>query len=72
MKDLKEKARKLILNSSLRDFPVIYELYVLAFDLATDALADETEIVNIVRMSKDPQEAYEKVCYFLDLVEQQK
>lgn len=68
--EFKEKARKLIFNSNLRDFPVVFEMYVRSFGLHIDLDASMGEIVAIIRTSQDADTAYAMVCHYLDSLEQ--
>lgn len=67
--EFKEKARRHLFYSQLREFPVVFEMYVRSFKLEVDL--DETmgEIVSIIRTSEDAEVAYTMVCHFLDDLE---
>jgi hypothetical protein len=67
--EFKEKARKLLFNSQLRDFPVVFEMYTRSFGLTVDLDETMAQILAIVRTSKDASTAYEMVSHFLDGLE---
>lgn len=67
--DFKEKARRHLFNSSLREFPVVFEMYTRSFDLVVDLDASMSEIITIVRTSEDASAAYAEVCRYLDSLE---
>lgn len=69
MDDFKERARRLVFNSDLRDFPVIFEMYVMTFGLQLDIDKAMGDIITIIRNSNDAGTAYSKVCVFLDAAE---
>lgn len=65
----KEKCRKLIFNSDLRVFPVVFEMYVRTFDLRVNLDETMARIVSIIRTSQDASTAYELMSHFLDDLE---
>jgi len=67
--EFKEKARRLIFKSDLRDFPVIFELYVRTFDLPIKLDEDMGNIIHIIRTSENAEVAYTMVCHYLDGLE---
>jgi hypothetical protein len=69
MDELKEKARRLIYKSDLRDFPVIFEMYVRAFNLVVDLDTAMSQIVSIIRTSENADTAYTMVSHYLDSIE---
>lgn len=67
--DFKEKARKLLFNTELRNFPTMFEMYVRTFALTVDIDACMAEIISIIRTSEDVEVAYAMVCHYLDGLE---
>lgn len=68
-KDFNEKSRRLIYNSGLREFPVVFELYVRAFQVDTDLDAAMAEIVSIIRTSENSDVAWRLFNHYLDSIE---
>jgi hypothetical protein len=69
--DLKEKSRKLIFDSGLRQFPTIFELYVKAFNIeGLDLDIAMARIVEIIRTSENVEVAHTMVCHYLDSLEE--
>lgn len=69
--DFKERARELMFNSHLKDFPVVFELYVRAYFLNVDLDESMATIISIIRTSKDSSTAFELVNHHLDTMEEQ-
>lgn len=67
--EFKEKTRRLVFNCDLRDFPVIYEMYVRTFGLDVDLDVTMGEIISIIRTSENAPTAYTMVCHYLDSLE---
>lgn len=67
--EFKEKSRKLIFNSELRNFPIILEMYVRAFNVQVDLDVAMADIVRIIRTSESSEIAHALVCHYLDDVE---
>ena len=67
--EFKEKARRLIFDSELRNFPVVFELYARSFKLDTDRDEAMAKVLSIIRTSADFQVAYTMVCHYLDSLE---
>lgn len=67
--EFKEKSRKLIFNSDLRNFPVTFELYVRTFGLDLNLDQAMAEIVSIIRTSEDAEVAFTMLNHFLDAME---
>lgn len=68
--EFKEKTRRFLFNSHLKDFPVVFEMYIRSFGLeVADVDEASSQIVSIVRTSEDAPTAYELVCHFLDSLE---
>jgi hypothetical protein len=71
--EFKEKARRLLFNSNLKDFPIVFEMYVLSLGLSNINLdMCMGEILTIIRTSTDSGTAYTMVCHYLDELEQPK
>lgn len=69
MAEFKEKTRRLLFQSHLRDFPVVFEMYVRTFNLDVDLDKSMGEIISIIRTSADAETAYTMVCHYLDGIE---
>ena len=67
--EFKEKSRRLMFNSGLKNFPLIFEMYVRSFGLSVDFDSSMNEILDIIRTSRDAETAYTMVCHYLDGLE---
>lgn len=69
--ELKEKARKLLMSSRLTEFPTLFEMYVLAFELekTVDIEKEIHTIISIMRMEPDAFAAKEHLYQHLDELE---
>lgn len=70
MREFKEKARRHLFQCSLREFPVVFELYVRAFNLTVDLDEVMGDIVAIIRTSENAKTAYTMVSHHLDAIEE--
>lgn len=68
--EFKEKCRKLLFNSGLKQFPTLFEMYLRTFGLNVDLEQSMADIVAIIRSSIDADTAYTLVCHYLDELEE--
>lgn len=69
---LKEKARKHLFNTPVKDFPVVFEMYARAFNLHSnpgERIEQLHGIHEIIRSTPDSQMAYQKMCSWLSGLE---
>jgi hypothetical protein len=67
--EFKEKARRLLFNSGLKDSPVVFEMYLRSFGLKVDPDKELGQILAIIRASADANTAFTMVCHHLDSLE---
>lgn len=68
--EFKEKTRKLIFDSELRNFPTLFEMYVRTFHLdVVDLDKCMGEILSIITTSERVEVGYSMVCHYLDGLE---
>lgn len=67
--EFKEKTRRLLFNTELRNFPVVFEMYTRSFKLDVNADDAMGKIISIIRTSPDADTAYNLVCHYLDTLE---
>lgn len=67
--EFKEKTRRLLFDTQLNRFPVVFEMYVRSFKLEVDVDDAMTKIVALIRTSATPYVAYDLLCHYLDSLE---
>lgn len=66
MLELRLKARKHLFNCTLRDFPVVLEMYMRSFNTVGSFDDVHMHIIHIIRTSANPETAFAVVGEYLD------